>query len=201
MLLLSVVLCLVACQKNEQNPSFDGTQTTTTTETTTEEDTEPTLSPSVAQATIIGSWIYDETITPQNFYGEHYNSEITKTNVKMRTTYTFKKDGSFSTGVSIVNMNAVEKEYKSLMVYGAQKEAESQGKYLSTKNVEYFENYAKKVLKDICKTEKGTYSISGKTITYQMGENISTETFKLDENKLTVKGVKDNEYSMTLTRQ
>lgn len=192
-------MSLVACQNNEQKPSIDGTQTTTG--TTTEEDLGPTLSPAETKATIIGTWTYDEIVTPKNFYGEHYNSEITKTNVNMRTTYTFKKDGSFSTGVSIVNMDVVEKEYKSLMVDGARKEAESQGKYLSTKNVEYFENYAKKVLKDICKTENGTYEIDGRKITYTIGENTSTETFKLDGNKLTVKGVKDNNYSITLTKQ
>ncbi len=159
------------------------------------------MNPVEAKATLVGTWVYDEIISPKNFYGEHYNAEITKTNVKMRTTYVFYDNGTFSTGVSITNMDEVEKEYKSLMVEGARKEAESQGKYLSTDNVLYFENRAEQVLNNICATENGTYEINGRKIIYTVNGNTTEETFNLNGNKLTVKGTKDNDYSITLTKQ
>ncbi len=204
---LAVILLFscVACQKDDTNPQSSQSQTTTETTTisTTEntEDAEPTLSPEEIKETIIGKWAYDEIVTPENFYGEHYDPQITKTNIKMQTVYMFKNDGTFKTGVIIVNMEQVEKEYKSLMVEGARKEAESQGKYLSTDNVRYFEERAQKVLNEICKIESGKYVVDGKKISYTINGTQTEETFTLKGDKLTVKGVKDNQYSITLTKQ
>ncbi len=204
MALLLIFSC-VACQKDDDTPPTSESQTTTetTTASTTEntEVTESTLSPEEVKETIIGKWVYEETVTPKNFYGEHYNGQITKTNVKMQTVYMFKGDGTFKTGVIIVNMEQVEKEYKSLMVEGARKEAEAQGKYLSTDNVSYFEEYAEKILDDICKVESGEYVVNGNKIKYTVNGTQTEETFTLKGDKLTVKGTKDNAYSITLTRQ
>ncbi len=168
-------------------------------ENTQAEETE--LQSGKTEASIIGAWACDELVAPQSFYGEHYDAQITKTNVQMRTTYVFKSDGTFETGVSILNIDEVEKEYKSLMVEGARKEAEAQGKYLSTDNVSYFESYAEKVLREVCATEKGTYIVDGAKIIYIVNGETTVEEFVLNDNKLTVIGTNDNTYSMTLTRQ
>ncbi len=205
MLAVVLLFACVACQKEDLKPQPSESQATTetTTASTTEnaDITDPTLSPEEVKETIIGKWAYDEIVTPENFYGEHYDPQITKSNVKMRTIYMFKEDGTFKTGVTIVNMEQVETEYKSLMVEGARKEAESQGKYLSTDNVRYFEEYAENILNEICKVESGKYIVDGNKIKYTINDTQTEETFTLTGDKLTVKGVKDNPYSITLTKQ
>ena len=201
LLVLSSLLCLASCKDNigtqqgENNTvtdsangnadgSADSTETTTT--VTTEE--------------LTGVWTYDETIIPQNFYTDYYNPEITKTNVQMRTTYKFNKDGSYSTSVTIVNISEVRKEYRSLMVEGARIKAEKEGKYLTTDDVLYYEKYADTVIKEICKEKKGTYKIDGNRLVY--GDSTS-ETFALKDNQLTIKGKNqsDGEYKIQLKRK
>ena len=178
-----MVFAFASCKKTEQNPQPDQT-TTTTTETTTE-DMGPTLSPSEAKATIIGTWIYDETISPQKFYGNYYNESITKTKVQMRTTYKFSENGSYSTSLTILNITDVRKEYRSLMVEGARIKAENSGKFLTTNDVVYYENYADKVLDDILKDTKGTYQIDGNKLIYS---DSTTEVFAFKGNQLIIKG-------------
>lgn len=214
-----MVFVFASCQKDEKKSQQNNETTTenvvdtnndknnesvqTTNENNNDSNTtkvNENVKPEDVKTSIIGTWTYDETVTPQNFYGEHYNEKITKNNIKMRTTYIYKNDGSFETGVSIVNRDIVEKEYKSLMVDNARKVAESQGKYLATKDVEHFEKSAQQVLDNLCKKEKGSYRIDSDRITYKIGDITSTETFTLTEEKLTVQGVKDNAYSMTLTK-
>ena len=196
-LVLIMVMTFASCKKTEQTPNGDST--TTTTETTTE-DLGPTLSPQEAKATINGTWIYDETISPQNFYGNYYNEKITKTSVQMRTTYKFNENGSYSTSVTILNISEVRKEYRSLMVEGARINSEKNGKFLTTDDVVYYENYADKVLKDICKEKKGTFEIDGNKLIY--GDS-RTETFGFKNKQLILKGSRepDGEYRIVLKRK
>lgn len=196
-----MVLSLAGC-KEEQTPSGDQTTTTTTTttETTTDEDLGPTLSRDEAQKSIVGTWIYDETISPQKFYGDYYNEKITTTEVNMRTTYKFNKDGTYSTTVTILNISDVRKEYRSLVVEGARINSESKGKFLTTDDVKYYENYADKVLEDTCKETKSTYEINGNKIVY--GDS-TTETFGFKNKQLILKGVTQsgNSYKIVLNRK
>ncbi len=198
--MLILLFTCASCKKGG-TPQQDNTTQPSNVVSTEAADTSVTLSPEEVKSTIVGTWVYDEIVTPQNFYGEHYDSEITKTNITMRTIYVFGSDGTFSTGVTIVNMDDVKREYKSLMVEGARKEAESQGKYLSTANVTFFENRAEQILDDICQTETGTYVVNGQKIVYTLNGVETEETFTMSSTKLTVKGVKDNSYSITLIKQ
>lgn len=178
-----MVTAFASCKKTEQTPEPDQTTESTTTETTTEEDLGSTLSPAESKNKIIGTWVYDETISPQKFYGDYYNSKITKNNVQMCTTYKFNKDGTYSTTVEIINISDVRKEYRSLMVEGARRNVEKEGKFLTTDDVLYYEKYADDILKDICKTTKGTYKIDGNKLVYN---NSETEQFAISGNKLTL---------------
>ncbi len=193
-----MVTSFASCKKTEQTP--EPSQTTTTTETTTEEDLGPTLSPAEAKNTIAGTWTCDETISPQKFYGNYYNDKITKSNVQMRTTYKFNKDGSYSTSISIINITDVRKEYRSLMVEGARRKVEKDGKFLTTDDVLYYEKYADDILKDICKTKKGTYKIDGNKLNYNDG---TTEKFAVNGKQLTLKGStqENGEYKIVLKRK
>lgn len=193
-----MVTAFASCKKTEQTP--EPSQTTTTTETTTEEDLGPTLSPAESKSKIVGTWVYDETISAQNFYGDYYNEKITKNNVQMRTTYKFNNDGSYSTSVTIENITDVRKEYRSLMVEGARRNVEKEGKFLTTDDVLYYEKYADDILKNICKTTKGTYKIDGNKLNYSDG---TTEKFVIDGKQLTIKGStqENGEYKIVLKRK
>ena len=193
-----MVTAFASCKKTEQTP--EPSQTTTTTETTTEEDLGPTLSPAESKSKIVGTWVYDETISAQNFYGDYYNEKITKNNVQMRTTYKFNNDGSYSTSVTIENITDVRKEYRSLMVEGARRNVEKEGKFLTTDDVIYYEKYADDILKNICKTTKGTYKIDGNKLNYSDG---TTEKFVIDGKQLTIKGStqENGEYKIVLKRK
>ncbi len=193
-----MVTAFASCKKTEQTP--EPSQTTTTTETTTEEDLGPTLSPAESKSKIVGTWVYDETISAQNFYGDYYNEKITKNNVQMRTTYKFNNDGSYSTSVTIENITDVRKEYRSLMVEGARRNVEKEGKFLTTDDVLYYEKYADDILKNICKTTKGTYKIDGNKLNYSDG---TTEKFVIDGKQLTIEGStqENGEYKIVLKRK
>lgn len=194
---MSMIFAFASCEKDNTNIDKETSTTTSTTQQETTKNVESTTS--VATESLVGVWIYDETVSPQNFYTDFYNSEITKTNVKLRTTYKFNNDGTFSTAVSIVNISTVRVEYRSLMVEAGRKNVESQGKYLTTDDVLYYENYADEILEDICKEQKGTYVIDGNKITYTTNDDSFRETFAVKGDKLTVTGESDN-YSITLTR-
>lgn len=194
---MSMIFAFASCEKDDTNIDKETSTTTSTTQQETTKNVESTTS--VATESLVGVWIYDETVSPQNFYTDFYNSEITKTNVKLRTTYKFNNDGTFSTAVSIVNISTVRVEYRSLMVEAGRKNVESQGKYLTTDDVLYYENYADEILEDICKEQKGTYVIDGNKITYTTNDDSFRETFAVKGDKLTVTGESDN-YSITLTR-
>lgn len=201
-LVVLIVLSLAGCKKTEQIPNDDQTTTTTTTttETTTDEDLGPTLSHEEAKATIVGTWVYDEKISPQKFYGDYYNEKITKTDVQMRTTYKFNQDGTYSATVTISNISDVRKEYRSLMVEGARINSESNGKLLTTAEVKYYESYADGILKDICKEKKSTYEIDGNKIKY--GDS-TTETFGFKNKQLILKGSTQtgDSYKITLKKK
>lgn len=197
-----MVLSLAGCKKTEQPPNNDQTTTTTTTttETTTDEDLGPTLSREEAKKSIVGTWVYDEKISPQKFYGDYYNEKITKTDVQMRTTYKFNQDGTYSATVTILNISEVRKEYRSLVVEGARINSESKGKLLTTDDVKYYENYADNVLKDICKEKNSTYEIDGNKIKY--GDS-TTETFGFKNKQLILKGSTQtgDSYKITLKKK
>lgn len=176
-----MVTAFASCKKTEQSPK--DSQTTTTTETTTFVELDSAINNEETQNTVVGTWVYDETISPQKFYGDYYNSKITKTNVQMSTTYKFNKDGTYSTSVEIINISDVRKEYRSLMVEGARRNVEKEGKFLTTDDVLYYEKYADDILKDICKTTKGTYKIDDNKLVYN---NSETEQFAISGNKLTL---------------
>lgn len=191
-------MSFASCKKTEQNP--DASQTTTTTETTTFVELDSEISPDGTENTVVGTWVYEETISAKTFYGDYYNEKITKNNVQMRTTYKFNKDGSYSTNVTIINISNVRKEYRSLMVEGARRNVEKEGKFLTTDDVLYYEKYADDILKNICKTTKGTYKIDGDKLKYSDG---TTEKFAINGKNLTLKGsTKQNgEYQIVLTRK
>lgn len=191
-------MSFASCKKTEQNP--DASQTTTTTETTTFVELDSEINPDGTENTVVGTWVYEETISAKTFYGDYYNEKITKNNVQMRTTYKFNKDGSYSTSVTIINIPDVRKEYRSLMVEGARRNVEKEGKFLTTDDVLYYEKYADDILKNICKTTKGTYKIDGDKLKYSDG---TTEKFAINGKNLTLKGsTKQNgEYQIVLTRK
>jgi hypothetical protein len=199
-----MVMSFAACNKAEQNPDDSQTINTTsadnTIENATQEDLGPTLSPVEAKNKITGTWTCEEIISPKTFYGSYYNKNITKTNVQMTTTYNFNKDGSYSTNVTILNISDVRKEYRSLMVAGAKAKVEKEGNYLTTDDVLYYEKYADDILKDICKTQKGTYKIKGNTLKYSDG---TTEEFAVKGNQLLIKGStqENGEYKMILNKK
>jgi hypothetical protein len=191
-------MSFASCKKTEQNP--DASQITTTTETTTFVELDSEINPDGTENTVVGTWVYEETISAKTFYGDYYNEKITKNNVQMRTTYNFNKDGSYSTSVTIINIPDVRKEYRSLMVEGARRNVEKEGKFLTTDDVLYYEKYADDILKNICKTTKGTYKIDGDKLKYSDG---TTEKFAINGKNLTLKGsTKQNgEYQIVLTRK
>lgn len=191
-------MSFASCKKTEQNP--DASQTTTTTETTTFVELDSEINPDGTENTVVGTWVYEETISAKTFYGDYYNEKITKNNVQMRTTYKFNKDGSYSTNVTIINISDVRKEYRSLMVEGARRNVEKEGKFLTTDDVLYYEKYADDILKNICKTTKGTYKIDGDKLKYS---DSTTEKFAIEGKQLTLKGnTKENgEYKIVLKRK
>ncbi len=191
-------MSFASCKKTEQNP--DASQTTTTTETTSFVELDSEINLDGTENTVVGTWVYEETISAKTFYGDYYNEKITKNNVQMRTTYNFNKDGSYSTNVTIINIPDVRKEYRSLMVEGARRNVEKEGKFLTTDDVLYYEKYADDILKNICKTTKGTYKIDGDKLKYSDG---TTEKFAINGKNLTLKGsTKQNgEYQIVLTRK
>lgn len=193
-----MVTSFASCKKTEQTP--EPSQTTTTTETTTFVELDSAINPDGTENTVVGTWVYDETISAKTFYGNYYNGKITKSNVQMSTTYKFNKDGSYSTSISIINITDVRKEYRSLMVEGARRNVEKEGKFLTTDDVLYYEKYADDILKDICKTTKGTYKIDGDKLLYSDG---TTEKFAINGKNLTLKGsTKENgAYQIVLTRK
>ena len=193
-----MVTAFASCKETEQSPK--DSQTTTTTETTTFVELDSEINPDGTENTVVGTWVYEETISAKTFYGDYYNSKITKNNVQMCTTYKFNKDGSYSTSVEIINISDVRKEYRSLMVEGARRNVEKEGKYLTTDDVLYYEKYADDILKNICKTTKGTYKIDGDKLKYSDG---TTEKFAIEGKQLTLKGnTKENgEYQIVLTRK
>lgn len=202
-LVLSCLLCFSSCKDNtstQQGDNGDVNALTDSADGNTNEGVDGAESTTTVTADkLTGTWICDQIITPQGFYQGYYNSSITKADVQMRTTYKFNEDGSYSTSVSILNISEVRKEYRSLMVEGARIKAEKEGKYLTTDDVLYYEDYADNIIKDICKEKKGTYKIDGNRLVY--GDS-TTETFALDGNQLTIKGKSqsDGEYKITLKR-
>lgn len=193
-----MVTSFASCKKTEQNP--DASQTTTTTETTTFVELDSEISPDGTENTVVGTWAYEETISAKTFYGDYYNEKITKNNVQMSTIYKFNKDGSYSTSITIINISDVRKEYRSLMVEGARRNVEKEGKFLTTDDVLYYEKYADDILKDICKTKKGTYKIDGNKLNYNDG---TTEKFAVNGKQLTLKGStqENGEYKIVLKRK
>lgn len=193
-----MVTAFASCKKTEQSPK--DSQTTTTTETTTFEELDSAINNEETKNTVVGTWVCEETISAKTFYGDYYNSKITKNNVQMCTTYKFNKDGSYSTSVEIINISDVRKEYRSLMVEGARRNVEKEGKYLTTDDVLYYEKYADDILKDICETKNGTYKIDGNKLSYNDG---TIEEFAIEGKQLILKGnTKENgEYKIVLNKK
>ena len=149
-----------------------------------------------------GEWYYEETTTPQEFYGDFYDAEITKTNITLRTIYNFKSNGTLIKRIEVVNISEVRKEYRSLMVNVGRKKLQSQGKFLTTDDVLYYESYADKILKDICTEQKGIYKIENNKIICTLNGETFYETFVLNGNKLTITGASNSTegYPITMTR-
>lgn len=203
-LAVSIIFTFSAC-KNDDIKQEQSSTTTSTTEkenTTEAELSEPDKTTETLGDSLFGTWIYDEIISPQAFYADFYSSEITKSNIEMKTTYKFNNDGTFSIGVSIANMSDVRKEYRRLMVAAGRTNIESQGKVLTTDDVLYYEEYADKILAEICKEQKGTYEVNGNKLVYTLNGETYYETFKLNGDKLTLTGssVSDNGSPMTMTK-
>ncbi len=151
---------------------------------------------------ITGEWHCDRNIAPQAFYGEYYNEEITKTNVVLRVAYIFGSDGTFTKTTEIVNLSEVRKEFRSLMVDGARQKFASQGKFLTTDDVLYYEAYADDVLEDIREEQSGTYNTENNRIYYNVNGTDFFETYTVSENELTLTGSsqENSGYPITLTK-
>lgn len=206
-LALSILFAFSACENDNSKHEQNSTTTSTTEQESSFNNTDENTSTSAKNddegVVFFGEWYYDETATPQEFYSEFYNPEITKTNVEMRTTYKFNKDGSFSISIKILNMSAVRKEYRALMVEAGRANAESKGEYLTPDNVLYYEGYADKVLEGICTTQNGTYDVTNNRIFYTINGETYYETFTTNGNKLTLTGssLSDEGYPITMTKK
>lgn len=203
-LVLSMLFAFVSCKNDDVQGQQNSTTTSTTkAENTTDKET-TTTSTTVADTDInlAGTWIYDEKVTPQVFYSEFYNAEITKTNIEMRTTYKFNSNGTVSIGVSIANISEVRKEYRSLMVEAGRINVESKGDYLTPDDVLYYEDYADKVLKQICSEQKGKYTIDGNKIVYTINGETYYETFTINGSELILTGSSNSDkgYPITMTK-
>ena len=202
---MSFVFAFSACNKDDvQGQTTNTTTTIPQNETKTQEpasNTETTTT--IEKEKIVGEWICDEIISPQSFYTDYYNPEITKTNIQLRTTYKYDENGSFSMSISILNMSEVRKEYRALVVEGARLKIEKNGKFMTTDDVLYYEKYADESLKKICITEKGNYSVDGNKINYAMNGENYFETFMLngDELMLITSSVSDEGYPVNLVRK
>jgi|GEM_PF-6292452 len=206
-----MVFIFASCNNNDapsETESSTNSSTTTTnpqdnTDATENSDAETSTTQSKAPASsIVGEWVCSETVTPKSFYGEYYNANITKTNIKLVTTYKFGNNGTFSTGITIENISEVRKEYRSLVVEGARKNIEAQGKFLTTDDVLRYEAYADATLKDICTVQKGNYKIEGNMIVYKVSDKTYYETFTLSGKELTLTGSSSQNvgYPITLTK-
>lgn len=203
-LLLSMLFAFSAC-KNEDTKNEQSSSSTSTTEkenTTNKENTTVSATVEDTDISLEGAWIYDEKVTPQAFYSEFYDPEITKTSVEMRTTYKFNSDGTFSIGVSIKNISEVRKEYRSLMVEAGRVNVESKGEFLTPDDVIYYEDYADKVLEEICTSQKGTYEVTNNRIFYTINGETYYETFTINGNELTLTGSSNSDegYPITMTK-
>lgn len=206
-----MVFIFASCNNNDtpsetESSTNSGTTTTNaqnvTNKAESSDDTTNATNSNNSSASLTGEWVCSETVTPKSFYGEYYNSSITKTDIKLVTTYTFNSNGTFSTGISIENISEVRKEYRSLVVEGARQTIEAQGKYLTTDDVLKYEAYADSTLKEICAVQKGKYKIQGDMIIYKIGDKTYYETFTLSGNKLTLIGSSSENvgYPITLTK-
>lgn len=199
------MLFAFASCKNEDAKNEQSSTTTSTTEkkdTTEKENTTVSATNANQGVVFFGEWVCDEIATPQEFYSEFYNPEITATNVEMRTTYKFNEDGTFSISIDIVNISEVRKEYRSLMVAAGRVNIESKGDYLTPDDVLYYEAYADKVLEEICTSQNGTYEVTNNRIFYTINGETYYETFTVDGNQLTLTGssASDEGYPVTLIK-
>lgn len=208
-LALSMIFAFSACRNDDTEQGKNSTTTSTTEKENPTENENPTEDKSsesdktteAADESLTGEWFGEETLSPQAFYAEYYNSDITKTGAKLRTTYKFNDDGTFSIGISISNISEVRKEYRSLMVAAARKNFEAQGKFLTTDDVLYYEGYADKVLESICAEQNGTYTTDGDMLVLTLNGETHSEKYAISGNKLTLKGSSSSDEPITLTRK
>lgn len=200
-LVLSILFVFSSCKNDKPNNESNSTTTSTTKaeNTTDKETTTALITAADTDINLVGTWIYDEKVTSQKFYSEFYNPEITKTNVEMRTTYEFKEDGTFIVSISIENISAVRKEYRALMVETGRVNIESKGDYLTTDDVLYYEDYADKILEEICTSKKGTYEVTNNRIHYTINGETYYETFTVNENELTLTGSSNSDEGYPIT--
>ena len=187
---MSTLFAFSAC-KNEDTKNEQSSTSTSTTENKNilnEENTTVSTTKANEGVVFFGEWVCDEKVTPQKFYSDFYNPEITKTSVEMRTIYDFNEDGTFSISISIKNISEVRKEYRSLMVEAGRTNVESKGKYLTPDDVLYYEGYADEILEKICTSQKGTYKLTNNRIVYTTNGETYYETFAINGNKLTLTG-------------
>lgn len=200
-----MVFAFASCKneniKNEQTSA--STSTTEKENTTDKENTTVSTTGANEGVNFFGEWVYDEIATPQEFYSEFYDPEITITNVEMRTIYEFKKDGTFKISISIVNISEVRKEYRALMVAAGRANIESKGDYLTPDDVLYYESYADKVLEEICTSQNGTYQVTNNRIYYTINGETYYETFTINGNELTLTGASNSTegYPVTLVKK
>ncbi len=200
-LVLSILFVFSSCKNDKPNNESNSTTTSTTKaeNTTDKETTTALITAADTDINLVGTWIYDEKVTPQKFYSEFYNPEITKTNVEMRTTYEFKEDGTFIVSISIETISAVRKEYRALMVEAGRVNIESKGDYLTTDDVLYYEDYADKILEEICTSKKGAYEVTNNRIHYTINGETYYETFTVNENELTLTGSSNSDEGYPIT--
>lgn len=204
-LALSMLFAFSAC-KNEDTKNEQSSSSTSTTEKENINDKENTTvsaTKSNEDVVFFGEWVYDEIATPQEFYSEFYDPEITSASVEMRTTYKFNDDGTFSISINIENISEVRKEYRALMVAAGRANIESKGEMLTPDDVLFYEDYADKVLEQICTVQNGTYEVSDNRIFYTINGETYYETFTVNGNELTLTGSSDSDkgYPITLVKK
>ena len=185
-------------KKETTTKKKESTTKTSDKETTTKKQTET----GVTMEQIAGTYVATETITPQEFYGEYYDSEICKTTLKIKTYYEFGPTGNFVTYTKIENESAIRAEYKAVMVKVAKESCEAEGVEFDDETRAYAEEMADEVIDAITEETYATYEIQGNKFVYTIDGYSINETFTLNGKNIVLTGssIGNEGYPITLVK-